>query len=91
MHDVSSALLIRYINVDDCWASERAPNGTVVVDPESFPSGMTALADYIHSLGLKFGIYSDAGHRTCAGRPGSWGFEGVDAETYASWGVDYLK
>ena len=52
---------------------------------------MKALADYVHSLGLKFGLYSDAGTATCAGRPGSLGFEEQDAALYASWGVDYLK
>ena len=60
-------------------------------DPERFPSGMKALADYVHSLGLKIGIYSDAGWKTCAGKPGSRGYEFQDALTYAEWGIDYLK
>ena len=59
--------------------------------PQRFPSGIKALADYIHSLGLKFGIYSDAGSKTCAGRPGSLGHEFQDARQYAAWNVDYLK
>ena len=84
--------MTRYVNVDDCWqGSRRAPDGAITADAETFPSGIKALADYVHSLGLKFGIYSDAGHKTCAGRPGSWGHEEVDAATYADWGVDYIK
>ena len=59
--------------------------------PQRFPHGIKALADYIHSLGLKFGIYSDAGSKTCAGRPASRGHEYQDAAQYAAWGVDYLK
>jgi len=80
-----------YVNVDDCWASSRLANKTIVADPNSFPSGMKALADYAHSKGVKFGLYSDAGYETCAGRPGSLGYEKIDASTYASWNVDYLK
>eukprot|EP01118_Nematostelium_gracile_P014232 TRINITY_DN549_c0_g1_i1.p1 TRINITY_DN549_c0_g1~~TRINITY_DN549_c0_g1_i1.p1 ORF type:complete len:380 (-),score=100.50 TRINITY_DN549_c0_g1_i1:27-1166(-) len=80
-----------YVNVDDCWASTRTNQGVVTSDPKTFPNGMKALADYAHSKGLKFGLYSDAGLQTCAGRPGSLGFEEIDAKTYASWGVDYLK
>jgi alpha-galactosidase len=80
-----------YVNVDDCWAVGRDKEGTIIADPERFPSGMKALGDYIHSKGLKFGIYSDAGLATCAGRPGSLGHEYQDARTYAAWGVDYLK
>lgn len=81
-----------YVNLDDCWQRSRDPaTGDIVADPVTFPSGMKALADYVHSLGLKFGLYSDAGTATCAGRPGSLGFEEQDAALYASWGVDYLK
>lgn len=81
-----------YIIIDDCWAlRERDENGNLVPDPEKFPSGMKALADYVHSKGLKFGIYGDAGTETCAGYPGSKGFEIQDAKLFASWGVDYLK
>jgi alpha-galactosidase len=81
----------RYIVIDDCWQIDRDPQGNIIPDPERFPSGMKALADYIHSLGLAFGIYSDAGTQTCQGRPGSRGYEFQDARTYAAWGVDYLK
>ena len=80
-----------YVNVDDCWAHSRDAQGFIIEDPVSFPSGMKALADYVHSKGLKFGVYSDAGLMTCAGRPGSLGYETQDAQRYASWGVDYLK
>jgi len=80
-----------YVNMDDCWAKSRDSNGNVQPDPAKFPSGIKALADYVHSLGLKFGLYSDAGTATCAGRPGSLGYEKNDANSYASWGVDYLK
>ncbi|MDG0833001.1 alpha-galactosidase [Pelomonas saccharophila] len=80
-----------YIVIDDCWQTARAEDGTILADPQRFPSGMRALGDYIHAHGLKFGIYSDAGKLTCAKRPGSRGHEYADARTYASWGVDYLK
>jgi alpha-galactosidase len=80
-----------YVNIDDCWHGERDSLGFIHPDPERFPSGMKALADYIHSKGLKFGIYSDAGWQTCGGRPGSRGYEYQDAIQYAKWGVDYLK
>lgn len=81
-----------YVNVDDCWAYSRDnKTGVVKPDPNTFPSGIKFVADYVHSLGLKFGIYSDAGNKTCAGRPGSLGYEAIDAKTYAEWGVDYLK
>jgi alpha-galactosidase len=81
----------QYVIIDDCWQGERDDLGFIQPDPERFPSGMKALADYIHSKGLKFGIYSDAGWQTCGGRPGSRGYEYQDALTYAKWGVDYLK
>ncbi|OGU27300.1 MAG: alpha-galactosidase [Ignavibacteria bacterium GWA2_35_9] len=80
-----------YINIDDCWHGQRDSLGFIHPDPKRFPSGMKALADYIHSLGLKLGIYSDAGWNTCGGRPGSRGHEYQDAMTYAKWGIDYLK
>ena len=81
----------RYVNLDDCWHGERAADGTIQPDPRRFPSGMKALGDYLHERGLRFGIYSDAGARTCAGRPGSQGHEFQDAAQYAAWGVDYVK
>lgn len=80
-----------YIVIDDCWQVDRDENGNIVADKERFPSGIKALADYVHSKGLKFGLYSDAGTTTCAGRPGSLGHEYQDARTYAEWGVDFLK
>ncbi len=80
-----------YIVIDDCWQIGRDNQGYIIIDKEKFPSGMKALADYIHSKGLKFGIYSDAGTHTCGGRPGSKNYELKDAERYAEWGVDYLK
>lgn len=80
-----------YIVIDDCWQVDRDANGEIVVDPERFPNGMKHLVDYVHSKGLKFGIYSCAGSKTCAGRPGGLGHEYQDARTYARWGVDYLK
>jgi alpha-galactosidase len=81
----------QYIVIDDCWQIKRDSLGFIQPDPDRFPSGMKALADYIHSKGLKFGIYSDAGWQTCGGKPGSRGHEYQDAMMYAKWGVDYLK
>jgi alpha-galactosidase len=82
----------QYVNIDDGWAlADRAEDGTVQVDTEAFPDGIAGLADYVHSLGLKLGIYSSRGAFTCARRAGSGGYEELDAETYAQWGVDYLK
>jgi alpha-galactosidase len=81
----------QYVVIDDCWQVRRDADGTIVADPVRFPSGMKALADYVHSQGLRFGLYSDAGTKTCAGRPGSKDHELQDAKTYAAWGVDYLK
>jgi len=80
-----------YVVIDDCWHGTRDADGFITADPKRFPSGIKALADYVHSKGLKFGIYSDAGRKTCGGRPGSQGYEYQDALTYARWGVDYLK
>jgi len=80
-----------YIVIDDCWQVGRDKNGEIIVDKERFPNGMKYLADYIHSKGLKFGIYSCAGTKTCQGRPGGRGHEYQDARTYARWDVDYLK
>ncbi|MDR3217971.1 MAG: glycoside hydrolase family 27 protein [Dysgonamonadaceae bacterium] len=80
-----------YLNIDDCWHGERDSQGFIQADPVKFPSGIKALADYVHSKGLKLGIYSDAGKKTCGGRPGSFGHEYQDAMQYAKWGIDYLK
>ena len=81
----------QYVVIDDCWQVSRDAEGDIVADAERFPDGMKAVADYIHSKGLKFGIYSDAGTGTCQNRPGSHGYEFQDARQYAAWGVDYLK
>jgi len=80
-----------YIVIDDGWQIDRDAQGNIVVNKKKFPSGIKALADYVHSKGLKFGIYSDAGYKTCGGYPGSRGYEYQDARQYAAWGVDYLK
>jgi len=81
----------QYVNVDDCWQVSRQADGTIVADPQRFPGGIKSLADYVHSKGLKFGLYTDAGRLTCQKRPGSFEHEFQDAKTYASWGVDYVK
>jgi alpha-galactosidase len=81
----------QFVILDDCWQTGRDANGNIVADAERFPSGIKALADYIHRKGLKFGIYTDVGIMTCAKRPGSIGHEYQDAKQYANWGVDYLK
>lgn len=81
-----------YLVIDDCWSlRERDENGRLVADPQKFPHGMKAVADYVHSKGLKFGMYSCAGNLTCGGYPGSFEHEFTDAETFAAWGVDFLK
>jgi len=83
----------QYVNIDDCWmTNERDPvTGRLVPDPVKFPNGIKGTADYVHSKGLKLGIYEDAGTMTCAKFPGSLGHEELDAQTFADWGVDYLK
>ncbi|MET9072357.1 NPCBM/NEW2 domain-containing protein [Streptomyces sp. NPDC004232] len=84
----------RYVNLDDCWAlPNRDANGKLVPDPARFPNGIKAVADYVHSKGLKLGIYTSAGIKTCnsAGFPGALGHEYSDARQFADWGVDYLK
>ncbi|XP_052197407.1 alpha-galactosidase 1-like [Diospyros lotus] len=83
----------KYINIDDCWAEkERDAKGNLVPKKSTFPSGIKALADYVHSKGLKLGIYTDAGTYTCSGTmPGALGYEEQDAKTFAEWGIDYLK
>ena len=81
----------QYVNIDDCWPLSRDTQGNIVADPQKFPSGIKALADYVHSKGLKLGVYTDAGRLTCQKRPGSYEHEFQDAKTYAAWGVDYVK
>ena len=81
-----------YLVIDDCWSlHERDAEGRLQADPEKFPHGMKYVADYVHGKGLKFGMYSCAGTETCAGYPASFDHEFIDADTFASWGVDYLK
>jgi alpha-galactosidase len=83
-----------YVNLDDCWAlPARDADGNLVPDPVRFPNGIKAVADYVHAKGLKLGIYTSAGTKTCnvAGFPGGLGHEVADANLFASWGVDYLK
>ena len=81
----------RYIVIDDCWQVARDAQGRLVADSARFPDGIRPLADYVHAQGLKFGIYTDAGRKTCQGRPGTYGHEVEDARTFAAWGVDYVK
>ena len=81
----------RYVNIDDGWATGRHPNGSIAWDEQQFPGGFKPLADYLHAKGLLLGIYSARGNSTCANRPGSAGFETIDAQFYADSGVDYLK
>jgi alpha-galactosidase len=80
-----------YLVIDDCWHGGRDSNGFIYPNRDRFPSGIKALADYVHGKGLKFGIYSCAGNKTCGGHPGSRGYEYQDALRYAQWGVDYVK
>lgn len=86
-----TALGYQHVNLDDCWQVDRAEDGTIVPDPLTFPSGIPALADYVHALGLQLGLYTCAGSLTCEERPGSYGFEETDMQTYADWNVDYVK
>ena len=82
----------QYVNLDDCWLSHnRDANGNLQADPVKFPHGIKAVADYVHARGLKLGIYEDVGTATCAGYPGSYGHVQQDADTFASWGIDFVK
>lgn len=82
----------QYVNIDDCWLTHaRDAAGNLVPDPVKFPDGIKGVADYVHAKGLKLGIYETAGTLTCAGYPGSLGHEQQDADSFAAWGVDYLK
>ncbi|KAJ5191839.1 uncharacterized protein N7498_010824 [Penicillium cinerascens] len=83
-----------YVNIDDCWSMKTGRNsmtGRLMPNMTSFPDGISGVADQVHGLGLKIGIYSSAGETTCAGYPASLGHESLDAETWAGWGIDYLK
>ena len=86
-----SAAGYQYVNLDDCWQISRNADGSIKADPDKFPSGIAALAEHIHQLGLKFGLYSDSGQYTCQGRPGGMNYEKIDAATYRDWQIDYLK
>ena len=81
-----------YVNIDDCWSLKERDNSTqrLIPDPERFPDGIKGTADKVHALGLKLGIYGDSGTATCAGYPGSLGFEDLDAQTWDEWGVDCM-
>lgn len=81
----------QYVVIDDCWQVSRDESGKIVADPQRFPSGMRALADYVHGKGLKFGLYTDLGRKTCEGRPGTFEHHEIDAKTYADWQIDYIK
>ncbi|KAK7035482.1 hypothetical protein VNI00_011775 [Paramarasmius palmivorus] len=82
----------QYVNIDDCWSlRNRGGNGRIVPDPNKFPNGISGVASQVHALGLKIGIYSDAGTLTCAQYPASLGREALDAQTFSEWGIDYLK
>ncbi len=80
-----------YVVIDDLWEADERVDGRLTWDGEKFPAGIPALAEYVHGKGLKFGIYSCAGSHTCAGKPAGYGYEEIDARTFAEWGVDFLK
>ncbi|MCB0034334.1 MAG: glycoside hydrolase family 27 protein [Anaerolineales bacterium] len=80
-----------YIVIDDLWQQPERVNGRLAADPQKFPEGIKAIADYVHERGLKIGLYSDAGTRTCGGRPASQDYEDIDAQTFAEWEIDFLK
>src|SRR5882757_145884 len=87
-----AALGYQFVNIDDCWmATHRGGDGRLVADPVRFPSGIKAIADYVHGKGLKLGIYAAAGTATCQNLPGSLDHEQIDAASFAEWGVDLLK
>lgn len=80
-----------FVVIDDFWQADERINGRLAWDPRKFPQGIKPIAEKLHEHGLKFGMYSCAGTRTCGGKPGSYGFEEIDAQTFAEWGVDFLK
>ena len=86
-----AAVGYQYVNIDDCWMNGRDSSGNLQPDSSKFPNGIGPLADYIHGKGLKLGIYESPGATTCAGKTGSQGHETQDAQSFAKWGVDYLK
>jgi alpha-galactosidase len=80
-----------YLVIDDLWEADQRVDGRLAWDEGKFPEGIPAVAEYVHGQGLKFGIYSCAGSHTCAGKPASYGYEEIDAQTFADWGIDFLK
>lgn len=80
-----------HIMMDDLWQGTRKADGTPQPNASRFPNGLKTVADYVHKNGMKFGLYTDAADRTCAGAFGSYGYEEIDAKTYAEWGVDVVK
>jgi len=86
-----AAVGYQYVVIDDFWHADERIDGKLSWNTQTFPSGIPALADYVHGKGLKFGIYSCAGTHTCGGKPASFRNEEIDAKTFAEWGVDYLK
>lgn len=80
-----------HIMMDDLWQGTRKADGTPQPNASRFPNGLKTVADYVHQNGMKFGLYTDAADRTCAGAFGSYGYETIDAKTYAEWGVDVVK
>ena len=80
-----------YVNLDDGWVSGRSPNGSIIPDPKVFPQGVKAVADYLHSIGMKLGLYTSRGQTTCMRRTGSQDYESVDMQQYADWEIDYVK
>jgi alpha-galactosidase len=81
----------QYVNLDDCWSVMSGRDNVtnqIIPDPVKFPNGISGLADQVHALGLKIGIYSSAGTETCADYPASIGYESIDAATFAGWGID---
>ncbi|MFZ1799900.1 MAG: glycoside hydrolase family 27 protein [Chitinophagaceae bacterium] len=99
IHEIADAMVAsgmvkagyNHIMIDDGWQGGRDKINNIIPDPQKFPSGIKALADFVHSKGIQLGIYSDAAQLTCAGYTASLGFEEQDAKTFASWGIDYLK
>ena len=80
-----------YVNTDDTWSQKSRVNGLLVPDSSKWPNGIKSVTDTLHGMGLKYGLYGDSGTQTCSGYPGSQGYETVDANTIAGWGVDLWK
>ena len=80
-----------YVNLDDGWVGGRFPNGSIIADPKVFPNGVRAVADYLHSIGMKLGLYTSRGQTTCLRCEGSQDHEALDMQQYADWAIDYVK